>query len=57
MPTNWPNWVNIVCSTARWSVALAMPKSITFGTGVPSTSVTITFDGLMSRWRMPSECA
>ena len=30
-------------------VALAMPKSITFGTGTPSCSVTRMFDGLMSR--------
>ena len=34
-------------------VALAMPKSITFGTGTPSCSVTRMFDGLMSRWMMP----
>ena len=30
-------------------VALAMPKSITLGTGTPSCSVTRMFDGLMSR--------
>ena len=30
-------------------VALAMPKSITFGTGTPSCSVTRMFEGLMSR--------
>jgi len=35
---------------SRPSVALAMPKSITFGTGTPSCSVTRMFDGLMSRW-------
>ena len=38
-------------------VALAMPKSITFGTGTPSCSVTRMFDGLMSRWMMPFWCA
>ena len=30
-------------------VALAMPKSMTFGTGTPSCSVTRMFEGLMSR--------
>ena len=34
-------------------VALAMPKSITLGTGTPSLTVTRMFDGLMSRWMMP----
>ncbi len=34
-------------------VALAIPKSITFGTGTPSCSVISTFDGLMSRWMTP----
>ena len=36
-----------------WPVALAMPKSITLGTGVPSWSVIITFDGFRSRWMIP----
>ena len=27
-----------------------MPKSITFGRGLPSCSVTSTFEGLRSRW-------
>jgi hypothetical protein len=36
---------------------LAIPKSITFTTGCPSCSVTITFDGLMSRWMIPFWCA
>ena len=35
------------------AVALAMPKSITLGTGTPSCSVTRMFEGLMSRWMMP----
>ena len=34
-------------------VALAMPKSITLGTGTPSMSVTRMFDGLRSRWMIP----
>ena len=34
-----------------------MPKSITFGTGTPSCSVTRMFEGLMSRWMMPFWCA
>ena len=33
--------------------ALATPKSITFTTGLLSCSVTITFEGLMSRWMIP----
>ena len=28
--------VNSVCSVSRWSIALATPKSITLGTGLPS---------------------
>ncbi len=45
--------VNSVFSVSRALVALAMPKSITFGTGLPSCSVTMTLDGLMSRWMTP----
>ena len=44
-------------STAHLSVALAMPKSITLGTGVPSCSITSTFDGFRSRWMTPFWCA
>ena len=55
---NCSNCVNSVLSVSCWSVvALAMPKSITFGTGTPSCSVTRMFDGLMSRWMMPFWCA
>ena len=44
------NSVKTVLSVSRCrSVALAMPKSITFGTGTPSCSVTRMFEGLMSR--------
>jgi len=34
-------------------MALAIPKSMTFGTGDPSCSVTSTFDGFRSRWMIP----
>ena len=35
------------------SVALATPKSMTFGVGRPSTSVTRTLPGFRSRWMIP----
>ncbi len=57
VPTIWPNSVSSVFSTAHLSVAFAMPKSITLGTGVPSCSVTSTFDGFRSRWIAPFWCA
>ena len=53
VPIIVPYCVNRVRSVSFCSVALAMPKSITLGTGLPSYSVTITFDGLMSRWMIP----
>ena len=53
VPTIAPCCVKSVCSVSRWSIALAMPKSITLGTGLPSCSATSTFDGLMSRWMIP----
>ena len=53
VPTTVPNCVNNVFSVSRWSIALATPKSITLGTGLPSWTVTSTFEGLMSRWMMP----
>ena len=34
-----------------------IPKSITFGTGMPSCSITSTFDGLRSRCMIPLWCA
>jgi len=34
-------------------VALATPKSMTFGMGLPSMIVTSRFDGLRSRWMSP----
>ena len=34
-------------------MALAMPKSMTLGTGLPSWSVTSTLEGLRSRWMIP----
>jgi hypothetical protein len=43
-----------VLSVKRWSVvALAMPKSMTLGTGTPSWSATRMLEGLISRWMMP----
>ena len=53
VPRNWPSPVKNVFSVSRFWVALAMPKSITFGTGLPSTKVTRTLLGLMSRWMTP----
>ena len=46
--------VNSVCSVScRPVVALARPKSITLGTGLPSWLSTRMFDGFRSRWMMP----
>ena len=45
--------MSIVCSVSVPPVALATPKSITFGTGLSSYRATSTFDGLMSRWMIP----
>jgi len=44
-------------SVSFTSVAFATPKSITFGVGRPSTSVTRTLPGLRSRWMIPFWCA
>ena len=49
--------VKMVWSVSLPCVALAMPKSITLGTAVPSCVVTSTFEGLMSRWMIPFWCA
>jgi hypothetical protein len=49
--------VNSVFSVSFERVALAIPKSITFGMGFPSASVTSTLLGLMSRWMIPFWCA
>ena len=38
-------------------VALARPKSITLGTGLPSWLSTRMFVGLRSRWMIPFWCA
>ena len=53
VPTTAPNSVNIVFSVSGLPVALATPKSITFGTGRPSYRATRTFDGFRSRWMIP----
>jgi hypothetical protein len=50
-------FVAALFSVRRVCIALATPKSITFGTGLPSCRVTITFDGLTSRWMIPFWCA
>ena len=57
VPTIWAKFVNSVRSVNCCPVALAMPKSITFGTGTPSCSVTSTLDGFRSRWMTPFWCA
>ena len=41
--------VNRVRSVNFWAVALATPKSITFGTGFPSYRAIMMFEGLRSR--------
>jgi hypothetical protein len=53
VPTSTPYCVNSVRSVSRCSVALATPKSITFGTALPSYIVTSTLPGLRSRWITP----
>jgi hypothetical protein len=54
VPMNCSNAVNNVLSVSRWSVvALAMPKSITFGMATVSCCETRIFDGLRSRWMIP----
>ena len=53
VPTTWFTPVFSSESTRLAPVALATPKSITFGTGRSSTIVTNTFDGLISRWMIP----
>ncbi len=36
VPTTSPSWVSMVSSVNWFPVALAMPKSMTFGTALPS---------------------
>ena len=57
VPTTPPNAVSMVLSVSVPPVALAMPKSITFGTGLSSYRATSTLLGLMSRWMTPFWCA
>src|SRR5262245_56228960 len=57
VPTRTPYWVKSVFSVSRCSMALATPKSITFGTGLSSYIVTRMLDGLRSRWMTPLWCA
>jgi hypothetical protein len=49
VPIMAPVWVNSVCWVNAWLVALAMPKSITLGTGFPSTRETRMLVGFRSR--------
>ena len=49
----WRNSVNSVCSVNLPCIALATPKSITFGTGLSSRIVSSTLLGLRSRWMIP----
>ena len=53
VPINWAKPVKSVLSVRLCPVALAMPKSMTLGTGTPSMTVTRMFEGLMSRWMIP----
>ena len=59
VPIHIPEEVRTVFSVNRRPVvALAIPKSITFGAGFPSRPVvTRMLEGLMSRWRIPFWCA
>jgi len=40
----------MLCSVSRCAVALATPKSMIRGSGLPSTSLTRMFEGFKSRW-------
>ena len=53
VPSNWPTSVCGPRSVNERVVALATPKSMIFGTGLPSRMATRTFEGLMSRWITP----
>ena len=57
VPIICPYSVKSVFSVSRWLSALATPKSITTGVGLPSTSDTRIFEGLTSRWTIPLLCA
>ena len=50
---NWSKRVKRVLSVSLPWVALAIPKSITFTTGLSPWRLTITLLGLMSRWITP----
>ena len=57
VPIAWPHCVSSVFSVSCVPSAFAMPKSMIFGCGTSSCSVTSTFDGLRSRWITPFWCA
>src|ERR1035438_5301336 len=52
-----PNRVSCVCSGRVGVAALASPKSMIRGTGLPSTSATRILAGFKSRWMMAFWCA
>jgi hypothetical protein len=49
VPSSVPTRVNMVSAVNFWLSALGTPKSITFGPGRPSTSVTRMLEGFRSR--------
>ncbi len=57
VPTRTPSSVTIVRSVNFFPVALAMPKSMTLGTALPSTFATSTLEGFRSRWMIAFWCA
>ena len=57
VPMNSSKAVKNVLSVSGPAVALAIPKSIIFGTGTPSLTVTRMLEGLISRWMTPFWCA
>ena len=52
-----PASVNSVSSGKLFSVALARPKSMIFGTASPSRCITRMLEGFKSRWITPFWCA
>ena len=53
VPMTAPNCVDIDSSVSLPAVALATPKSMTLGIGLPSMIVTRMLAGFRSRWTMP----
>ncbi len=57
VPITLPALVAWVASRPMGSIALAMPKSMIRGAGLPSISVTSTLEGFRSRWMIALRCA